>query len=91
MDKSELVSELKHWCRGEGLDKTHWLTTIVPEDVEIGEVEETLGTIKSLGRVLTSDILCSNVKTVALTSPSREQTFLLLRKVWAYSVTETTI
>ncbi|KAI3370531.1 hypothetical protein L3Q82_025288 [Scortum barcoo] len=35
----------------EGLDETHALMTIVPEDVEIGEVEETLASIKSLGRV----------------------------------------
>ncbi|KAI3354870.1 hypothetical protein L3Q82_004668 [Scortum barcoo] len=33
------------------LDETHALMTIVPEDVEIGEVEETLASIKSLGRV----------------------------------------
>ncbi|KAI5616885.1 hypothetical protein C0J50_23556 [Silurus asotus] len=51
MEKAELVSELKRWCRGEGLDETHALMTIVPEEVEISEVEETLGTIKSLGRV----------------------------------------
>ena len=51
MEKTELVSELKHWCRGEGLDESHALMTVVPEDVEISEVEETLGTIKSLGRV----------------------------------------
>ncbi|XP_058494566.1 uncharacterized protein LOC131465683 [Solea solea] len=51
MDKTELVSELKRWCRGEGLDETHALMTIVPEDVEISDVEETLETIKSLGRV----------------------------------------
>uniref|UniRef100_A0A3Q2SPC9 Uncharacterized protein n=1 Tax=Fundulus heteroclitus TaxID=8078 RepID=A0A3Q2SPC9_FUNHE len=51
MEKSELVSELKCWCRGEALDQTHSLMTIVPEDVEISEVEERLGTIKSLGRV----------------------------------------
>uniref|UniRef100_A0A3Q2UN23 Uncharacterized protein n=1 Tax=Fundulus heteroclitus TaxID=8078 RepID=A0A3Q2UN23_FUNHE len=40
MDKSEL-----------GLDQTHSLMTIIPKDVRISEVEETLGTIKSLGRV----------------------------------------
>lgn len=51
MEKTELVSELKRWCRGEGLDETHAFMTIVPEDVEISEVEETLETIKSLGRV----------------------------------------
>ena len=51
METTELVSELKRWCRGEGLDETHALMTIVPEEVEISEVEETLETIKSLGRV----------------------------------------
>ncbi len=51
MEKTELESELKSWCRGEGLDETHALMTIVPEEVEISEVEETLETIKSLGRV----------------------------------------
>lgn len=52
MKKTELMSELKRWCHGEGLDETHALMTIVPEDVEISEVEETMGTIKCLGRVL---------------------------------------
>nr|XP_057906640.1 uncharacterized protein LOC131104002 [Doryrhamphus excisus]XP_057906648.1 uncharacterized protein LOC131104002 [Doryrhamphus excisus] len=47
----ELVSELKRWCRGEGLSVTHALMTIVPEEVEMSKVEETLETIKSLGRV----------------------------------------
>lgn len=51
MEKTELASELKRWCRGEGLDESHALMTIVPEEVEISEVEETLETIKSLGRV----------------------------------------
>ncbi|KAK0138739.1 hypothetical protein N1851_024723 [Merluccius polli] len=51
MATTELVSELKRWCRGEGLDETYALMTIVPEEVEIHEVEETLETIKSLGRV----------------------------------------
>ncbi|XP_067220215.1 paraneoplastic antigen Ma2-like [Chanodichthys erythropterus] len=51
MEKTELVSELKRWCCGEDLDETHALMTIVPEEVEISEVEETEETIKSLGRV----------------------------------------
>ncbi|KAJ8348558.1 hypothetical protein SKAU_G00271470 [Synaphobranchus kaupii] len=51
MERAELVSELKSWCRGEGLDETHALMTIVPEDVEITKVEETLQTVKCLGRV----------------------------------------
>uniref|UniRef100_A0A8C4S4Z7 Uncharacterized protein n=1 Tax=Erpetoichthys calabaricus TaxID=27687 RepID=A0A8C4S4Z7_ERPCA len=49
--KTELISELKKWCRGEGLSEAHGLLVIVPEDVEIAHIEETLGTIKCLGRV----------------------------------------
>uniref|UniRef100_A0A667YF70 CCHC-type domain-containing protein n=1 Tax=Myripristis murdjan TaxID=586833 RepID=A0A667YF70_9TELE len=41
----------KYWCRGEGLEETHALMTIIPEDVEITKVEETLHTIKCLGKV----------------------------------------
>lgn len=51
MEKTQLVSELKRWCRGWGLYETHARMTIVPEDVEISKVEETLENIKSLGRV----------------------------------------
>ncbi|XP_053274167.1 uncharacterized protein LOC128436464 [Pleuronectes platessa] len=51
MERTELVSELKRWCRGEGLDETHAIMTIVPEEVEISAVEATLETIKSFGRV----------------------------------------
>ncbi|XP_056157408.1 paraneoplastic antigen Ma2 homolog [Lampris incognitus] len=51
MERTELVPELKSWCRGEGLDETHALMTIVPEEVEISEVEETLQTFKCLGWV----------------------------------------
>uniref|UniRef100_A0A8C4S342 Paraneoplastic antigen Ma-like N-terminal domain-containing protein n=1 Tax=Erpetoichthys calabaricus TaxID=27687 RepID=A0A8C4S342_ERPCA len=50
-EKTELVSELKKWCRGEGLSEAHGLLVIVPEDVEIAHIEEILGTIKCLGRV----------------------------------------
>uniref|UniRef100_A0A671U8K0 Uncharacterized protein n=1 Tax=Sparus aurata TaxID=8175 RepID=A0A671U8K0_SPAAU len=58
MEKTQLVSELKRWCRGGGLDETHALMTIVPEDVEISKVEETLETTKSLGRVFTFGYVC---------------------------------
>lgn len=51
MDRAEVGVELKSWCRGEGLDETHALMTIVPEGVENSEVEATLETIKLLGRV----------------------------------------
>lgn len=49
--RAELASELKRWCRGEGLDEAHVLTVIVPENAEISQIEDTLGTIKCLGRV----------------------------------------
>lgn len=47
----ELVDELRGWCRGEGLDVCHALMVIVPEEVEISQIEENLQTIKCLGRV----------------------------------------
>lgn len=47
----ELVNELQGWCRGEALDVTHALMLIVPEDMEIAQIEENLQTIKCLGRV----------------------------------------
>lgn len=48
---NDLESELKSWCRGEGLDETQALITIVTEEWETNEVEATLETIKGLGRV----------------------------------------
>ncbi|XP_073705540.1 paraneoplastic antigen Ma1 homolog [Garra rufa] len=50
-DRSELVAELKGWCRGEGLDEAHSLMVMVPEDVEIAKIDDTLHTVKCLGRV----------------------------------------
>lgn len=47
----ELVDELRGWCRGEGLDVSYALMVIVPEDIEISQIEENLQTIKCLGRV----------------------------------------
>uniref|UniRef100_A0A671VCS7 Uncharacterized protein n=1 Tax=Sparus aurata TaxID=8175 RepID=A0A671VCS7_SPAAU len=42
---------LKQWCRGEGLDETHSLMVLVPEGVEVAQIEATMETIKALGRV----------------------------------------
>uniref|UniRef100_A0A3P8NZ75 CCHC-type domain-containing protein n=1 Tax=Astatotilapia calliptera TaxID=8154 RepID=A0A3P8NZ75_ASTCA len=42
---------LKRWCRGEGLEEAKALLVLVPEEVEIAQIEETLETIKCLGRV----------------------------------------
>ncbi|XP_034034994.1 paraneoplastic antigen Ma1 homolog [Thalassophryne amazonica] len=46
-----LVDKLKKWCRVEGLDEGHALLTVVPENTEIAVIEETMQTIKCLGRV----------------------------------------
>lgn len=48
---TDLVNELKEWCRGEGLEETHSLVVLVPEGIEIAQIEETMETIKALGRV----------------------------------------
>lgn len=48
---ADLVKELKQWCRGEGIDETHSLMLLVPEGVEVSKIEQTMGTIKVLGRV----------------------------------------
>lgn len=46
---SELVDELRGSCQGEALDVI--VMVIVPEDMEISQIEENLQTIKCLGRV----------------------------------------
>lgn len=43
--------ELRGWCRGEALNEDHALMVIVPEDLDVAQVEETMQTIKCLGRV----------------------------------------
>lgn len=50
-DHTGLAAELKRWCRGEGLEEAKALLVLVPEEVEIAQIEETLETIKCLGRV----------------------------------------
>lgn len=49
--QSTLANKLKNWCRGEALDESHALLTVVPENTEIVQIEDTLQTIKCLGRV----------------------------------------
>ncbi|CAL9702059.1 unnamed protein product [Knipowitschia caucasica] len=50
-DRTNHVAELKRWCRGEGLEEEKALLVVVPEDVDIATIEETVGTIKCFGRV----------------------------------------
>ncbi|XP_038574937.1 uncharacterized protein LOC119902683 [Micropterus salmoides] len=51
VDHTELEKELANWSRGEGLDRAHALLVVLPEEVEIAQIEDTLTTIKCLGRV----------------------------------------
>ncbi|RVE74755.1 hypothetical protein OJAV_G00024770 [Oryzias javanicus] len=46
------MAQLKNWCIGEGLDPVKaLLVKDVPPDADVGFIEETLQTIKALGRV----------------------------------------
>ncbi len=46
------MAQLKNWCIGEGIDPVKaLLVKDVPPDTEVGFIEETLQTIKALGRV----------------------------------------
>lgn len=46
------MAQLRHWCKGEGLNPSHAiLLKDVPEDTEIEVIERTLQSIKVLGRV----------------------------------------
>lgn len=47
----ELVSDLKSWCRGEGLQEDRAVMVLAPEETETAKIEETMETIKCLGRV----------------------------------------
>uniref|UniRef100_A0A3B5R2S1 CCHC-type domain-containing protein n=1 Tax=Xiphophorus maculatus TaxID=8083 RepID=A0A3B5R2S1_XIPMA len=46
-----MVTKLKNWCLGEGINESHALLTKVPQNTEVAQIEETLQTIKCLGRV----------------------------------------
>uniref|UniRef100_A0A8C5E1I7 Paraneoplastic antigen Ma1 homolog n=1 Tax=Gouania willdenowi TaxID=441366 RepID=A0A8C5E1I7_GOUWI len=46
-----LADKLKKWCRGEALHASHALLIVVPEHTEIAVIEDTMQTIKCLGRV----------------------------------------
>lgn len=49
--QAELVSELKGWCRGETLDEAHVVMIITQEHVSTDTIEETMHSVKCLGRV----------------------------------------
>lgn len=49
--QAELKAELKGWCRGEALGEAHAVMVIIQEDVPTDVIEETMQTVKSLGRV----------------------------------------
>lgn len=46
-----LVAELRGWCRGETLDEAHALMVVTQEDVSTDDIEETMHSVKCLGRV----------------------------------------
>uniref|UniRef100_A0A8C6TUB1 Uncharacterized protein n=1 Tax=Neogobius melanostomus TaxID=47308 RepID=A0A8C6TUB1_9GOBI len=46
-----LVDKLKRWCRGEAIEESYALLTVVPEDTDVATIELALQTIKCLGRV----------------------------------------
>ena len=48
---SELVTELREWCEGEALEEDHVLLVLIPKGVEVEQIEQTLETVKALGRV----------------------------------------
>lgn len=48
---SEVVTGLRDWCQGESLDEDHVVLVLVPKGIEVARIEETLETVKALGRV----------------------------------------
>uniref|UniRef100_A0A672JW03 PNMA family member 2 n=1 Tax=Sinocyclocheilus grahami TaxID=75366 RepID=A0A672JW03_SINGR len=46
-----LLSLSERWCRGEMINEAHALMVIVPKDVDITQIEDTLQSVKCLGRV----------------------------------------
>lgn len=49
--QSELVTELREGCQGESLNEDHVLLALVPKGSEVSQIDETLETVKALGRV----------------------------------------
>lgn len=47
----EMETGLREWCQGESLDEDHGVLVLVPKDTEVAQIEETMETVKALGRV----------------------------------------
>ena len=50
-DRAKLRRELKGRCRGMGISNAQALLVVVPEGIETEKIEETLESVKCLGRV----------------------------------------
>lgn len=48
---TQLASELKGWCQGESLDQAHAVLVLMREDVDTDAIQQTMETVKCLGRV----------------------------------------
>lgn len=48
---AQLVLELKGWCHGESIDQAHAVLVLMPDDVSTAAIEETMNTVKTLGRL----------------------------------------
>ncbi len=66
--------ELSGWCKGESVREDHALMVVVPEYLEIIQIEETMQTIKCLGRVrVRGRMFRDNLKCFLVLCESKEQ------------------
>ncbi len=66
--------ELRGWCKGESVREDHALMVVVPEYLEITQIEETMQTIKCLGRVrVRGRMFRDNLKCFLVLCESKEQ------------------
>ncbi|KAI7799692.1 hypothetical protein IRJ41_009439 [Triplophysa rosa] len=47
----QLREELRGWCKGEALQEEYALMIVIPDDLETAQIEDTMQSIKCLGRV----------------------------------------
>lgn len=46
------IPDLKSWCRGEGIDPNYAIIVSgIPEETDVSKIEETMHSIKALGKV----------------------------------------